>query len=164
MPLPFPALIKTPNRLKVSAAFWTSASNRITTVSLLRADQRSFFSVSEDTLDLSDLKLDEGIVEAVTNGIAWLKDGRTTERVENRRQVPRELLEDRIAMNLLMSSISTIIAGSMECHQKVIKEKQRLFTHKNDYINAMYECLQRNLDDLTVVAINRGVQYYVDHS
>lgn len=123
-----------------------------------------FFSVSEDTLDLSDLKLDEGIVEAVTNGIAWLKDGRTTERVENRRQVPRELLEDRIAMNLLMSSISTIIAGSMECHQKVIKEKQRLFTHKNDYINAMYECLQRNLDDLTVVAINRGVQYYVDHS
>ena len=123
-----------------------------------------FFSVSEDTLDLSDLKLDEGIVEAVTNGIAWLKDGRTTERVENRRQVPRELLEDRIAMNLLMSSISTIIAGSMECHQKVIKEKQRLFTHKNDYIDAMYECLQRNLDDLTVVAINRGVQYYVDHS
>ena len=123
-----------------------------------------FFSMSEDTLDLSDLKLDEGIVEAVTNGIAWLKDGRTTERVENRRQVPRELLEDRIAMNLLMSSISTIIAGSMECHQKVIKEKQRLFTHKNDYIDAMYECLQRNLDDLTVVAINRGVQYYVDHS
>ncbi|MDC1528661.1 hypothetical protein N8600_06370 [Gammaproteobacteria bacterium] len=123
-----------------------------------------FFSVNEDTLDLSDLKLDEGIVEAVTNGIAWLKDGRTTERVENRRQVPRELLEDRIAMNLLMSSISTIIAGSMECHQKVIKEKQRLFTHKNDYIDAMYECLQRNLDDLTVVAINRGVQYYVDHS
>ena len=59
-----------------------------------------FFSVSEDTLDLSDLKLDEGIVEAVTNGIAWLKDGRTTERVENRRQVPRELLEDRIATNL----------------------------------------------------------------
>jgi len=56
--------------------------------------------VSEDTLDLSDLKLDEGIVEAVTNGIAWLKDGRTTERVENRRQVPRELLEDRIATNL----------------------------------------------------------------
>ena len=120
--------------------------------------------MNEDTLDLSDLKLDEGIVEAVTNGIAWLKDGRTTERVENRRQVPRELLEDRIAMNLLMSSISTIIAGSMECHQKVIKEKQRLFTHKNDYIDAMYECLQRNLDDLTVVAINRGVQYYVDHS
>jgi hypothetical protein len=52
----------------------------------------------------------------------------------------------------------------MECHQKVIKEKQRLFTHKNDYIDAMYECLQRNLDDLTVVAINRGVQYYEDHS
>ncbi len=123
-----------------------------------------FFSVSEDTLDLSDLKLDEGIVEAVTSGIAWLKDGKTTEKVENRRQVPNELLEDRIAMNLLMSSISTIIAGSMECHQKVIKEKQRLFTHKNDYINAMYECLHKNLDDLTVVAINRGVQYYVDHS
>ncbi len=123
-----------------------------------------YFSVAEDTLDLSDLKLDEGIVDAVTSGIAWLKDDKTIDRVQNRRQVPKQLLEDRLAINLLMSSISTIIAGSIECHEIVMKEKQRLFTHKNDYSNAMYDCLQKNLDDLTVVAINRGVQYYVNRS
>lgn len=123
------------------------------------------FWITRKTLDLSCTELDDGIVEAVTKGIAWLKGEIKDDWVsKNRRKVPANLLNDRIAVNLLMSSISTIIGGSMDCHERVIKSQSRLFTSKADYINAMYDTLKEELDDFTVVAINRGVQHYITTS
>ncbi|MBT5484570.1 MAG: hypothetical protein HOK55_07570 [Gammaproteobacteria bacterium] len=120
------------------------------------------FSVGADTMDLSNMELDENIVEAVNSGLAWLKGDGQEKTIKNRREIPRALLDDRMAMNLLMSSISTIIAGSMDCHKKVIHEEQHLFIQKHDYSNAMYKALCADLDELTVLAINRGVQHYVN--
>ena len=120
------------------------------------------FSVGADTMDLSNMELDENIVEAVNSGLAWLKGDGQEKTIKNRREIPRALLHDRMAMNLLMSSISTIIAGSMDCHKKVIHEEQHLFIQKHDYSNAMYKALCADLDELTVLAINRGVQHYVN--
>tara|TARA_B110000305_G_scaffold4890_1_gene4775 strand:- start:213 stop:860 length:648 start_codon:yes stop_codon:yes gene_type:complete len=120
------------------------------------------FSVGTDTLDLSNMELDENIAEAVNSGLAWLKGEGQEKMIKNRRQIPTALLHDRMAMNLLMSSISTIIAGSMECHKRVINEKRHLFTQKNDYSDAMFDALRDELEELTVVAINRGVQHYVN--
>jgi len=94
--------------------------------------------------------------------LAWLKGDGQEKTIKNRREIPRALLDDRMAMNLLMSSISTIIAGSMDCHKKVIHEEQHLFIQKHDYSNAMYKALCADLDELTVLAINRGVQHYVN--
>jgi len=121
-----------------------------------------FFSVGNNTLDLSNIELDENIVKAVNTGLAWLKGEGKEQTIKNRREIPRALVDDRMAMNLLMSSISTIIAGSMDCHKKVIHEEQHLFIHKHDYSNAMHNALRNNLDELTTLAINRGVQYYVN--
>ncbi len=120
------------------------------------------FSVGTDTLDLSNMELDENIAEAVNSGLVWLKGEGQEKMIKNRRQIPTALLHDRMAMNLLMSSISTIIAGSMECHKRVINEKRHLFTQKNDYSDAMFDALRDELEELTVVAINRGVQHYVN--
>lgn len=120
------------------------------------------FPVTRKTLDLSCTELDKGIVEVVDKGIAWLKGEIKDDWIsKNRRKVPSGILNDAIAVNLLMSSISTIIAGSMDCHNRVIREKQQLFTRKEDYINAMYETLKNELDDFTVIAINRGVEHYI---
>lgn len=121
-----------------------------------------FFTVGSDTMDLSNMALDQSIVDAVNSGLSWLRGESSERMIKNRRSVPRALLEDRMAMNLLMSSISTIIAGSMDCHKRVINEKRHLFTQKDDYINAMYDALRADLDELAVVAINRGVQHYVN--
>jgi len=120
------------------------------------------FWITKKTLDLACTDLDEGIVDAVKKGISWLKGEITDDFLKtNRRKVPVNLLNDRIAINLLMSSISTIIGGSMDCHNRLIKSRSRLFTNKADYINAMYDMLKEELDDFTVVAINRGVKYYM---
>ena len=120
------------------------------------------FPITRKTLDLECTDLDAGIVKAVTQGIAWLKGEINDDWVsENRRRVPEGLLNDGLAITLLMSSISTIMGGSMECHNKVIKDKRPLFTSKADYINAMYDTLKNRLDDFTVVAINRGVEHYI---
>ena len=121
-----------------------------------------FFTVGSETMDLSSMELDQSIVDAVNSGLSWLKGESSEKLIKNRRSVPRTLLEDRMAMNLLMSSISTIIAGSIDCHKRVIKEKRHLFTEKNDYIDAMYEALRADLDELTVVAVNRGVKHFVN--
>jgi len=81
------------------------------------------FSVSKNTMDLECTDIDESIVKAVNKGIAWLRGEITDSWIKkNRRRVPAGLLEDRIAVCLLISSISTIIGGSMECHHKVIRE------------------------------------------
>ena len=133
-----------------------------TTTSALRGGPTEVFSVGTDTLDLSNMELDENIAEAVNSGLAWLKGEGQEKMIKNRRQIPTALLHDRMAMNLLMSSISTIIAGSMECHKRVINEKRHLFTQKNDYSDAMFDALRDELEELTVVAINRGVQHYVN--
>jgi hypothetical protein len=121
-----------------------------------------FFSVGSNTLDLSNMELDKNIVKAVNSGLAWLKGEGKKQTIKNRREIPRALVNDRMAMNLLMSSISTIIAGSMNCHKKVLKEKPYLFIQKDDYSNAMHIALKNNLDELTTLAINRGVQHYVN--
>ena len=123
------------------------------------------FKVSDKTLDLSSDDLDQSIIYVVEQGISWLKGEIQDNWVtENRRKVPKELLNDRIAINLLMSSVSTIIGASLDCHRQVVKEKQHLFTSKQDYVDAMYEKLKEELDEFTVVAINRGVQHYVSSS
>jgi len=109
--------------------------------------------------------MDEGIVDAVQKGISWLKGEITDDFLKtNRRKVPVNLFNDRIALNLLMSSISTIIGGSMDCHNRLIKSRSQLLTNKADYINAMYDMLKQKLDDFTIVAINRGVQHYISTS
>lgn len=106
--------------------------------------------------------MDEGIVDAVQKGISWLKGEITDDFLKtNRRKVPVNLVNDRIALNLLMSSI---IGGSMDCHNRLIKSRSQLFTNKADYINAMYDMLKQKLDDFTIVAINRGVQHYISTS
>lgn len=123
------------------------------------------FIITSKTIDLACTDLDEDIVNAVNNGIAWLKGDIDYDWInENRRKIPTALLNDAIAINLLMSSISTIIGGSMSCHNKIIKEKQPLFTSKADYINAMYDMLRNELENFTVIAINRGVQHYIESS
>jgi len=81
------------------------------------------FSVSKNTMDLECTDIDESIVKAVNKGIAWLRGEITDSWIKkNRRRVPAGLLEDRIAVCLLINSISTIIDSSMECHHKVIRE------------------------------------------
>ncbi len=123
------------------------------------------FWITKKTLDLACTDMDEGIVDAVQKGISWLKGEITDDFLKtNRRKVPVNLVNDRIALNLLMSSISTIIGGSMDCHNRLIKSRSQLFTNKADYINAMYDMLKQKLDDFTIVAINRGVQHYISTS
>lgn len=120
------------------------------------------FAVFHNTLNLTNPELDESIVGAVNNGIAWLTGDFGKDWVkENRRRVPDEILKDGIAINLLMSSISTLIAGSLACHDSVIKGNQGPFSNREDYVNAMYDQLRGRLDELTVTAINRGIQRYV---
>lgn len=120
------------------------------------------FSVDESTMDLECTEIDQNIVDTVNKGISWLKGEIKDSWIKsNRRHVPSELFGDAIAVSLLMSSISTIIGGSMECHNKVIREKQHLFTCKHDYVDAMFDSLRMELDDFTRVAINRGVQHYI---
>lgn len=121
------------------------------------------FGITKKTLDLDCIELDEDIVLAVIKGIAWLKGEIKYDWIStNRRRIPFALLADRIAINLLMSSISTIIGGSMSCHNKVIRSQSSLFTSKEDYTRAMYEALKANLEEFTVIAINRGVQHYIN--
>lgn len=121
------------------------------------------FGITDKTLDLACTDLDEDIVLAVMKGIAWLKGDIKDDWIStNRRKVPVALLEDGIAINLLMSSISTIIGGSLACHNEVIRNRSTLFTSKADYISAMYESLKGKLDEFTVVAINRGVAHYIE--
>lgn len=120
------------------------------------------FTVTQKTLDLSIIELDESIIEAVNDGLSWLQGNSAEQWVqENRRKIPIELLTEGIAVNLLMSSISTIIGGSVACHKKVMQGRQAMFQSKSDYVEAMFENLRNKLDEFTEVAINRGVQYYV---
>lgn len=123
------------------------------------------FSVSEKTHDLEELSLEDSIVNTVNQGVSWLKGEPDSEWVkENRRQVPEALLNDAIAVNLLMSSISTIIAGSVFCHRKVISNQKQMFESRDHYIKAMVFELRAKLDDFTHLAIHRGVQLFVASS
>lgn len=120
------------------------------------------FNVTDKTLDLSITELDESIIDAVNTGLSWLKGNSEEQWVkENRRKIPMDLISDGIAVNLLMSSISTIISGSVSCHKKVMQEQQAMFQSKSDYVDAMFESLRGKLDEFTEVAIHRGVQNYV---
>ena len=124
------------------------------------------FITTEQTLDLTFIELEQSIIDAVNKGMEWLKGALDEDDwvQDNRRHVPLDLLTDKIAINLLMSSISTLIAGSVACHKKIMYEKQSMFSSRNDYIGAMYEGLRDELDEFTEVAINRGVQNYVANS
>ena len=121
------------------------------------------FGITDETLDLDCMALDEGIVLAVMKGIAWLKGVIQDDWIStNRRKVPVALLDDGIAINQLMSSISTIIGDSLACHNQVIHNRNTLFTRETDYRNAIYAALKEKLDVFTVVAIHRGDAHYVE--
>lgn len=123
------------------------------------------FQFTKNTLDLTGTELDQSLVEAVENGIAWLNGKVEVDWIvkKDRRKVPVVLLQDAIAVNLLMSSVSTVIGGSMACHLHVVREKEHLFTSKKAYAESMFERLRQKLDEFTTVAINRGVQRYLSH-
>jgi hypothetical protein len=124
------------------------------------------FITTEQTLDLTLIELEQSVIDAVNKGMEWLKGTLDEDDwvQDNRRHVPLDLITDKIATNLLMSSISTLIAGSVACHKKIMHEKQSFFSSRNDYIGAMFEGLRDELDEFTEVAINRGVQNYVANS
>jgi hypothetical protein len=124
------------------------------------------FTTTEQTLDLTFVELEQSIIDAVNKGMEWLKGALDDDDwvQDNRRHIPLDLITDKIAINLLMSSISTLIAGSVACHKRIMHEKQSMFSSRNDYIGAMYEGLRDELDEFTEVAINRGVQNYVANS
>jgi hypothetical protein len=125
----------------------------------------SSFTVTDKTIDLTIIELDSSIIDAVKKGLEWVKGEGDNEWIyENRRRVPVDLLNDPIAVNLLMSSISTIIGGSVDCHRRIMLEKKAMFSSRQDYIDAMYDGLRVEIDEFTVVAINRGVQNYVANS
>lgn len=123
------------------------------------------FTITDKTLDLDSFELDTGIVDAVNRGIAWIRGEIRDERMQaNRRRVPSILLDDPIAVSLLMSSISTLVGGATRCHRQVIAAQKNTFTSKEDYINRMYDGLKDDMDTFTEVAIYRCVNYYMASS
>jgi len=123
------------------------------------------FDITKKTVDLTSHELDQGVIDAVHNGIAWVKGEVPNEQgLRNRRHVPIILLDDPIAVSLLMSSISTLIGGATKGHHQVINEKGVAFDSREDYINHMYDVLKGNLDTFTEVAIYRCVNYYMSNT
>lgn len=117
------------------------------------------FEVGPDTLDLTHLEIDKGVIRAVNKGLGWLRGDSDTEwLVKNRRQVPEALLGDPIAINLLMSSISTVIGEAMACHRTVMQSNNQPFSSRSDYVNAMFDCLKGSIEELTEIAIHRAVK------
>lgn len=118
------------------------------------------FSIRNDTLDLNNSDLDPGIIDVVNQGISWLVPAPgIPKRQPNRRHIPSGLLHDTMAINLLMSSVSTLIAGAQDCQTRVISQKSHLFTSRDDFIGSMFDCLKEQMDHFTCVAINRCVNH-----
>lgn len=120
------------------------------------------FAVGKGTLDLKSMAIDPGIIAAVNKGIAWLK-GDIDDKwlAKNRRRIPEKLIHDPLAVNLLMSSISTVIGEAMTCHERVMREQRPVFTSKSDYVDSMFNYLKTSIDELTEIAIYRAVNHLV---